>query len=71
MEPLSDSLRNPAALAALADTHLPDSAAEESFDRLTRMVTQLLGMPVALVSLIDDTRQFFRSQQGLQGPWSN
>ena len=70
MAALSDSLRNPARLAALAATHLPDSAAEESFDRLTRMVTRLLGVPVALVSLVDDTRQFFKSQQGLEGPVS-
>jgi len=82
MEPLTDSLQDPARLAALADTQLPDSAAEESFDRLTRMVTRLLGVPVALVSLVDDNRQFlvlaetgkqasiqfFKSQQGLQGP---
>jgi hypothetical protein len=37
MEPLTDSLRNPARLAALADTNLPDSAAEEQFDLLTRI----------------------------------
>jgi hypothetical protein len=35
------SLRNPERLAALADTDLPDSDAEEAFDRLTRMVTRL------------------------------
>jgi two-component sensor histidine kinase len=64
MEPLTDSLQNPARLAALADTQ---SAPEEQFDRLTRMVTRLLGVPVALVSLVDDNRQFFKSQQGLQG----
>lgn len=67
---LDRSLQNPARLAALADTDLPDSAAEESFDRLTRMVTRLLGVPVALVSLVDDARQFFKSQQGLQAPFS-
>ena len=32
------------------------------------MVTRLLGVPVALVSLVDDTRQFFKSQQGLPSP---
>jgi two-component sensor histidine kinase len=65
-----DPLRNPERLAALADTHLPDSAAEEAFDRLTRMVTRLLGVPVSLVSLVDDRRQFFKSQHGLEGPVS-
>jgi two-component sensor histidine kinase len=66
----TDPLRNPERLAALADTHLLDSDAEEAFDRLTRMVTRLLGVPVALVSLVDDTRQFFKSQQGLPSPVS-
>jgi two-component sensor histidine kinase len=64
----TDPLRNPERLAALAATDLPDSVAEEAFDRLTRMVTRLLGVPVALVSLVDDTRQFFKSQQGLPSP---
>lgn len=84
MEPLTDSLQDPVRLAALADTQLPDSAAEESFDRLTRMVTRLLGVPVALVSLVDDNRQFlvlaetgkqasiqfFKSQQACKAPVS-
>jgi two-component sensor histidine kinase len=65
---LNDLLRDPERLAALAATELADSAPEESFDRLTRMVARLLGVPVALVSLVDDKRQFFKSQQGLQGP---
>ncbi len=56
-----NSLGDPDRLAALAATGLPDSAPEESFDRLTRMVTRLLGVPVALVSLVDDQRQFFKS----------
>jgi two-component sensor histidine kinase len=63
----ADPLRNPERLAALADTQLPDSAAEEAFDRLTRIVTRLLGVPVSLVSLVDDKRQFFKSQHGLHG----
>jgi two-component sensor histidine kinase len=62
-----DSLRNPERLAALAETGLPDSAAEEAFDRLTRIVTRLLNVPVSLVSLVDGDRQFFKSLQGLQG----
>ena len=65
-----DPLRNPERLAALAETGLPDSGPEEAFDRLTRMVTRLLGVPVSLVSLVDDRRQFFKSLQGLRGPTS-
>jgi formate hydrogenlyase transcriptional activator len=44
-----------------------DSAPEEAFDRLTRLATQLLDVPVALVSLVDSDRQFFKSQSGLEG----
>lgn len=66
-EPLPTSLQDSERLAALAGTGLPDSQPEESFDRLTRMVTRLLGVPVALVSLVDDRRQFFKSLQGLNG----
>ena len=65
---MTNPLENPQRLAALAGTHLTDSAADESFDRLTRLVTRLLGVPVALVSLVDDKRQFFKSQHGLEGP---
>jgi two-component sensor histidine kinase len=67
MDSSSGPLRDPARLAALADTKLLDSAAEEGFDRLTRLVTRLLGVPVALISLVDDNRQFFKSIDGLKG----
>jgi hypothetical protein len=70
MASLPDPLRNPERLAALADTDLPDSEAEEAFDRVTWMVTRLLGVPIALVSLVDGTKQFFKSQQGLPSPVS-
>jgi PAS domain S-box-containing protein len=58
-------------LAALASTGLLDSAAEPSFDRLTRLATRLLGTPVALVSLVDANRQFFKSCVGLPEPWAS
>lgn len=61
-------LNDPARLAALVATGLPDSSPEEQFDRLTRLVSNMLGVPVALVSLVDDRRQFFKSQHGLPEP---
>ncbi|KIZ35289.1 hypothetical protein OO17_25905 [Rhodopseudomonas palustris] len=70
MQSPADELQDSGRLAALAETGLLDSAAEETFDRLTRMVSKLLGVPVALVSLVDDDRQFFKSQHGLQEPYS-
>ena len=57
-------------LAALTRAGLLDTPSEESFDRLTRLATALLRVPVALVSLVDGDRQFFKSQQGLPEPWA-
>ncbi len=42
-----------------------DTAAEDSFDRITRIVSETLDVPIALVSLIDRERQWFKSKQGL------
>src|SRR5262245_60460382 len=61
-------LRDPARLAALADSELMDAAPEEAFDRFTRLAAHLLSAPTALVSLVDDKRQFFKSALGLSGP---
>jgi len=55
-------------LAALRRTSLLDSPPEEVFDRLTRLATAVLHVPVALVSLVDSDRQFFKSQCGLSEP---
>ena len=46
---------------------LLDSPAEASFDRLTQLGAHVLGVPVCLVSLVDDRRQFFKSAHGLGG----
>jgi PAS domain S-box-containing protein len=55
-------------LAALRRTGLLDTPAEESFDRLARLTCRLLNAPVALVSLVDGERQFFKSCIGLPEP---
>jgi GAF domain-containing protein len=50
---------------------LLDTPSEEAFDRLTRLATTVLRVPVALVSLVDGRRQFFKSCVGLPEPWSS
>ncbi|MGI8552255.1 MAG: GAF domain-containing protein [Dehalococcoidia bacterium] len=65
------AVRNPERLAALRATALLDSKAEAAFDRLTRLATRVLRAPVALVSLVDDDRQFFKSCIGLPEPWAS
>ena len=66
----NDTLRDPARLDALRRTGLLDTPSEEVFDRLTRLVCRLLGVPVALVSLVEADRQFFKSAVGLPTPWA-
>ena len=57
-------------MAALHEAGLLGAPAEERFDRLTRLARRLLGVPVALVSILDADRQFFLSAQGLPEPWA-
>lgn len=59
--PLDEAYR----LQTLQSLSILDSAPEERFDRLTRMAQRLFGVPIALVSLIDSNRQWFKSCQGL------
>ncbi|MEU4620035.1 SpoIIE family protein phosphatase [Actinoplanes sp. NPDC023801] len=54
---------------AVMDTGL-DAAGEPVFDRIAGLVRNLLGVPVALVSLLDDQRQFFPGAAGLSEPWA-
>ncbi|GHA84591.1 hypothetical protein GCM10009069_04630 [Algimonas arctica] len=51
-------------LNALWATKLLDSQPEERFDRLTRLAASALDADVALISLIDEHRQWFKSKQG-------
>ena len=58
-------------LAALRHSALLDTPVEAAFDRLTRLATTILGVPVSLVSLVDGDRQFFKSAIGLPEPWAS
>ena len=56
-------------LQCLRSLCLLDTPADPAFDRLTQLVATILNVPVALVSLVDVDRQFFKSQVGLSDPW--
>jgi predicted PurR-regulated permease PerM len=42
-----------------------DSPPEEAFDNITRKVARVLQVPIALITLVDRDRQWFKSQVGL------
>ena len=53
-------------LRALRDLEILDTDPEPVFDDLTALAAQIVGAPVALVSLVDADRQWFKSRRGLQ-----
>lgn len=53
-------------LTALRSLNILDTPAEERFDRLTRMAKRMFRVPIALVSIIDENRQWFKSNDGLE-----
>jgi phosphoribosyl 1,2-cyclic phosphodiesterase/CheY-like chemotaxis protein len=52
-------------LNTLRALHLLDTPEEERFDRITRLAGALFDVPVALITLVDRDRQFFKSHCGL------
>ncbi len=68
--PVLNVVRNVARLAALTQSGLLDSPPEEAFDRFTRLASHVLRARTALLSLVDEDRQFFKSAQGLSEPWA-
>ena len=59
--PTDESLRQD----ALAGYCILDTPNEESFDRITRLAAQLFAVPVALISLVDCDRVWFKSRVGV------
>lgn len=52
-------------LAALLALQILDTPPEERFGRITRQATRLFSVPIALVSLIDTDREWFKACEGL------
>ncbi|MFL5733752.1 MAG: diguanylate cyclase [Chloroflexia bacterium] len=55
-------------IALVRALHLLDTPSEERFDRITRTAARLLNMPIALISLADADRHWFKSSVGLDLP---
>lgn len=54
-----------ARLAALAASGLVDSPDEARFDRVVRLASMVTGSPIALISLLTSTRQWFKARVGM------
>ncbi len=52
-------------LRVLADYHLLDTPQTEDFERLVSLTARLFNAPIALISLVDRDRQFFKARVGL------
>jgi adenylate cyclase len=65
MQETSLQSHEPERLAALRALQILDTPHEERFDRVTRLLAHLLEVPIALVSLVDAERQWFKSSVGL------
>lgn len=61
-KPNNEALR----IQTLRELNVLDTSPEERFDRLTRLAKRLFNVPIALVSLVDGDRQWFKSCMGLE-----
>lgn len=65
MQPPVIPENEPQRLGVLKSLGILDTDADESFDRVTRLAARLFNVPTALVSLVDEERQWFKSRTGL------
>lgn len=53
-------------IAALQRLEILDTPAEAAYDRLVLIASKVFQMPIALVSLVDEERQWFKARVGLE-----
>lgn len=65
MESAKKPLNEDERLSSLLALNLLDTLPESDFDHITKIASQITGMPVSLISLVDKERQWFKSKVGL------
>jgi eukaryotic-like serine/threonine-protein kinase len=53
-------------LVAVRRYKILDTPPDGAFDRITAIATRLLKVPIALISIVDDDRIWFKSRQGIE-----
>lgn len=61
----AEAIDEPARLRALRYYQVLDSEPEPAFDRITALAARLTGSPIALISFVDEQRQWFKSAHGI------
>ena len=67
-EPSAEAARaaEEARLAALASLGIMDTVPDATYDEMTALAAKFCNTPIALISLVDGTRQWFKAKYGLQ-----
>jgi len=60
------SNNEPGRLAALKEYHILDTVAEQAYDDITRLVAHICQVPMSVISIVDESRQWFKSKVGLK-----
>src|SRR5208282_5292571 len=53
-------------LAALKEYHILDTGTEQSYDDITTLAAHICEVPIALISMVDEARQWFKSRLGVE-----
>lgn len=64
-EATADAGPEAARLERLAEFDILDTPNEEAFDRVARLISQIFGVEIGIVSMIDGHRQWYKAVQGL------